>query len=104
MTLFEQDKPQKPTSSGFRFKKADLGKFNTKNADAAIRTLQKSTRIIGLTRGDFSLIDLIHSILKKTGPAHVIVATWSAGIKDIHQVKWMIDSNLVRTFRLVTDH
>ena len=59
---------------------------------------------MGLTRGKFSLIDLIHSILKKVGKADVICTTWSAGIKDAHQCAWMLDTGLINSFTLVTDH
>lgn len=88
----------------FKFKKADLGVFSTSDSDAAVRELKKGARLIGLTNGQFSLIDMIYSILKKTGPAHVVCATWSAGIKDAHQCKWMQDTNLIRSFQLLTDH
>lgn len=88
----------------FRFKQAELGTFSTKDSDVVVRGLAHGCRIMGLTRGEFSLIDLIHSILKKTGSAHIVCCTWSAGIKDVHQVKWMVDTELVRSFRLVTDH
>lgn len=54
--------------------------------------------------GQFSLIDLIHAVLQKTGPARLIVATWSAGIKDAHQVRWLADTELITDFKLLTDH
>lgn len=88
----------------FRFKQAELGVFSTKDSDAVVHGLAHGSRIMGLTRGEFSLIDLIHSILKKTGSAHVVCCTWSAGIKDVHQVRWLLDSDLIRTFKLITDH
>lgn len=59
---------------------------------------------MGLTRGKFSLIDMIYYLLKKTGPADVICCTWSAGVKDAHQVEWMLNSQLIKSFTLVTDH
>ena len=59
---------------------------------------------MGLTMGQFSLIDLIHSVLLKTGPADLYIATWSAGIKDAHQVKWLLETDLIRGVRLLTDH
>lgn len=90
-------------SKGFRFKQSELGVFNS-TADQAVEYLVKDYRLIGLTRGQFSLIDLIHSCLKKTGPAKVICCTWSAGIKDANQVRWMLNSNLLESFTLVTDH
>ena len=100
MDLFNQSKQY---SQGFRFKKSELGVFSG-SADLAISDLKKKSRILGLTRGDFSLIDLIHSILKKIGKSKVICCTWSAGIKDANQVKWLLESNLIDSFTLVTDH
>ena len=90
--------------SNFRFKKAEIGVFNTKSSDVAIAGLKKDCHIIGLTMGEFSLIDLIKSVLDKIGPSSVYIATWSAGIKDAHQVKWMVDTDLVTEIKLLTDH
>lgn len=87
----------------FRFKKAELGVFKN-TPEEAISGFGKNCRIMGLTRGQFSLIDLIHSVLKKTGSADVICTTWSAGIKDAHQIKWLLDSDLINSFSLITDH
>lgn len=74
------------------------------SADQVARLLENNKRIIGLTRGQFSLIDLIYSIIKKIGPSHIICATWSAGIKDANTVQWMLETNLIKSFTLVTDH
>lgn len=93
----------KEYSKGFRFKESELGVFSG-NSDHAIAELKKGSRIIGLTRGDFSLIDLIHSIIKKIGKSKVICCTWSAGIKDANQVRWLLNSNLIESFTLITDH
>lgn len=92
------------TAANFRFKKADIGVFQEQTADAATDGFAKGCHIIGLTMGQFSLIDMIHSILKKTGPADLYIATWSAGIKDANQVAWLLDTNLIRGVRPLTDH
>ena len=92
------------TAANFRFKKAEIGVFQEQGADAATSGFARGCHIIGLTMGQFSLIDMIHSILKKTGPADLYIATWSAGVKDATQVKWMIETSLVRGVRLLTDH
>lgn len=89
---------------GFRFKQADIGKFKTCDSDIVAEKLSNSDRVIGLTMGKFSLIDLVHSILKKTGKADVVICTWSAGIKDAHQVKWMVDTDLINNIKMVADH
>ena len=96
--------PKKAQISNFRFKTSELGYFKEKDAGQAVQNFDKNCRILGLTNGRFSLIDLIHSVLSKTGKANVVIATWSAGIKDVHQVKWMIDSNLINDFKILTDH
>jgi len=92
------------TAANFRFKKAEIGVFQQDSADAATQGFASGCHIIGLTMGQFSLIDMIHSILKKTGPADLYIATWSAGIKDAHQVQWMLDTKLITGIRLLTDH
>ena len=92
------------TQQSFRFKKADIGVFQEQGADTATSGFSKRCHIIGLTMGQFSLIDMIHSVLKKTGPADLYIATWSAGIKDATQVRWMLDTSLIRGVRLLTDH
>lgn len=91
-------------SGSFKFKKAEIGLFKDRDSDLAVSCLEKKCRILGLTNGQFSLIDLIYSVLKKVGRSRVIVATWSAGIKDVHQVKWMLDSDLISDFKILTDH
>ena len=87
----------------FNFKTADLGVFKD-SAIGVASMLQKDCRVMGLTDGAFSLIDLIHAILNKIGKSDVIVTTWSAGIKDANQVAWMKNSGLINSFLLVTDH
>jgi hypothetical protein len=90
-------------------KEADVVKpvfeyYQKESASQVARLIKKDVRLIGLTRGQFSLIDLIYSILKIVGKADVVCATWSAGIKDANTVKWMVDSDLINSFLLVTDH
>lgn len=89
--------------NNFRFKKAEIGVFSG-NAKTPVDKIIKNGRVLGLTDGKFSLIDLIYATLQKIGKANVIVCTWSAGIKDANQVKWMLDTNLIDSFTIVTDH
>jgi len=87
----------------FNFKNADLGIFKD-SANGVANMLTPNCRVMGLTDGAFSLIDLIHAVLKKIGKSDVIVTTWSAGIKDANHVSWMKNSGLINSFLLVTDH
>lgn len=87
---------------GFRFKETEIGIFN-QSSDNIAKALKHNDRVMGLTDGKFSLIDLIHSVLKEFGESHVVTTTWSAGIKDVHQVDWMLNTNLLKTFRIILD-
>jgi len=91
-------------AQSFRFKQAELGIFKTCEVQPVVDLIDKNDRIIGLTMGKFSLIDLVHGVLQKIHGGHVICATWSAGIKDANQVKWMMGTNLIQSFTLLTDH
>jgi len=91
-------------TNNFRFKVCDLGKFSTAEVAPVTNLIEANCRIHGFTMGKFSLIDLIHGILQKIGKAHVICATWSAGIKDAHQIEWLMSTNLIASFKLLTDH
>lgn len=91
-------------NNNFRFSPSEIGVFRQESPDAALEQFGHGCHIIGMTMGQFSLIDLIHSILKKTGPADLYIATWSAGIKDAHQVRWLMDTDMIRGVRLLTDH
>jgi hypothetical protein len=86
----------------FKFKEADLGVFS-KNTSELKPLLKNDCRILGLTNGRFSLIDLINEITKYTGRSHVICATWSAGIKDANQIKWLMNNDRLFSFKLITD-
>lgn len=85
-------------------KKPIFNYMENTSASQVARLVKKDCRVIGLTRGQFSLIDLIYSILQVIGKADIICTTWSAGIKDANTVKWMVDSKLINTFLLLTDH
>lgn len=85
-------------------KTAILAKYGFQNAKTAMSIFEPNCRIIGLTRGQFSLIDLISAILEKTGQADIICCTWSAGIKDAKQMSVLKNNGNIKSFKIVTDH
>lgn len=68
-----------------------------------IGQIAKGERLIGMTKGQFSLIDLIKAVLRSTGPASVTVSTWTTGIRDAAEASWLLESGQIRSFRLLTD-
>lgn len=59
--------------------------------------------ILGLTYGQFSLIDLVQATLDITGPADVTIATWSAGFYDLEAAKNFRDDGRIRSIRFIMD-
>jgi len=73
------------------------------NARAAIGELTPGVRVVGLTKGQFSLLDLICAVLEQVGPAEVMVSTWTPGKADMNSVADMLDSRRITRFRLLVD-
>lgn len=59
--------------------------------------------VIGLTHGQFSLLDLIEATLDLTGPADIDIATWSAGLYDIDAARRFQNDGRIRRIRFVMD-
>jgi hypothetical protein len=72
-------------------------------AETALGTLEPGCRVIGLTKGQFSLLDILRAVLAQTGPAHVVVSTWTTGIRDAQNARMLLDAGKILSFRLLTD-
>ena len=56
-----------------------------------------------LTMGQFSLLDLIEATLGITGPADVVIATWSVGFYDLDAARRFADDGRLRSVRFIVD-
>lgn len=59
--------------------------------------------VCGLTYGQFSLLDLVDAALEITGPADVVICTWSAGFYDVEAAERFRDSGRLRSIRFIMD-
>ncbi len=88
-------------------------------ADAAVAGLTKANEIYGLTKGQFSMLQLLQATIDRTGPVHFSLSTWTAAKWEIGKLtdlqaggkllstRWLIDftfsrrdpgaANLIRT-------
>lgn len=83
--------------------KAALRMLPVEHSDAAVEGFERHGRIVGLTKGQFSLIHLIRSILQKIGTSHLILSTWSAGVYDGAELKRLKDDGTVLSVLIITD-
>ena len=100
-TLFDMgDEPARRLlqSSASRQEVAAMG-----SASQCLGTITPGMRVVGLTKGQFSLLDIIRALLAQTGPAHLAVSTWSTGIRDADNVAWLLSTNDLLSFRLLVD-
>lgn len=75
------------------------------NVAAAIGPVEHDCEIYGLSRGQYSLIDIVEHILGYTGPADLTISTWTAAGADIdyalrltrdgrvQSVTWLVDAS-----------
>ena len=73
------------------------------NARDTIAGFEQGTDIVGLTYGQFSLLDLIEATLEVTGPADVTISTWSAGFYDVDAAVRFRDNGLLTSCRFLMD-
>jgi hypothetical protein len=79
------------------------------SAAKAIAQLERDgTELVGLTRGQFSLTDLLTAVLAKTGPAALSISTWTAASASVQSMldllqtgqitrcRWLVDTTFVR--------
>lgn len=75
----------------------------TATALDAIGRLEPGDRLVGMTKGQFSLLDLIRAVLRSTGPAHLTVSTWTTGIRDAENARLLVSRGDLLSLRLLTD-
>jgi hypothetical protein len=72
-------------------------------ADAIAGLERDGTELIGLTRGQFSLSDLIEAILDKTGPANLSISTWTAAHSSVATMLQLLQSGRITSCRWLVD-
>ena len=60
--------------------------------------------MLGITKGQFSLLELARAVIAQTGPADVILSAWTVGIRDAEMAAWLIRSGEIKSFSFLVDH
>jgi hypothetical protein len=81
----------------------DVRAAKTGNAREAIGQLGPGCEVYVLTFGQFSLIDAMVAILEQTGPADVVMSTWTAAQADLRRSRELMRSAQIRSLRLMVD-
>lgn len=73
------------------------------SATEALAGFDRGTHVFGLTKGQFSMIDIASAVLAKTGPADVSVWTWCIAEYEVAAITAFMTNGAVSGFRLVMD-
>jgi hypothetical protein len=73
------------------------------NCSEAVGPIDRETEIYGFTKGQFSVIDLLNHCLDYTGPARLVISTWTAANADVSTVLDMIERRRLTGARWLVD-
>jgi hypothetical protein len=73
------------------------------SAARCIGEIAKGGDIFGLTKGDFSMIDILRHIAKQIGPCNIDIGTWTAAAADIKQAETMLNDKNILSMRWLVD-
>lgn len=92
----------KSQGSAFR-KRKEQAVLHFGSARSALAGLGRDGHVFGVTKGQFSMIDIAAAVLEKTGPADVSVWTWCIADYEIEAIGAFLTNGDIRNFRLVMD-
>ena len=73
------------------------------SAARCIGEIVKGGDVFGLTKGDFSMIDILRHIARQIGPCRIDIGTWTAAAADIRQAEAMLQDRNITGMRWLVD-
>lgn len=73
------------------------------SAARCIGSISKGCDIFGLTKGDFSMIDILRHVAKEIGPCRIDCGTWTAAAAEIGQAFDMLKDGNILAMRFLVD-
>lgn len=73
------------------------------SARRCIGRIEKGVDIFGLTKGDFSMIDILRHVVDEIGPCNIDVGTWTAARSDIKQAFNLLNDERLQRVRFLVD-
>lgn len=73
------------------------------NARATIGTIEKGIDLHCLTKGQFSIINVIEEVLNQIGISDVIISTWTAAGAEIKKAEQFLQNKKIRTLNFIVD-
>lgn len=72
-------------------------------ASQAVGSIEPGCNIFGVNKGKFSLVDIITHVLEQTGPADVVLSTWTAANADMAFAYKLMTDGAIKSLRMIVD-
>lgn len=73
------------------------------SAARCIGAIEPGCEVFGLTKGDFSMIDILRHVAREIGPCRVDVGTWTAAAVEIREAFDMLSDGNIQSARFLVD-
>lgn len=77
--------------------------LSTESSDKLIGKIEPGIELFCLNKGQFSIINVIESILKQTGSANVIISTWTAANAEISIAEKFLENGNINKLHWIVD-
>jgi hypothetical protein len=77
--------------------------LSARSVREAVGPITPGIEVFGVSRGQFSLIDLVTHCLEATGPADVVMSTWTAAGADLGFAYQLMRDGRIRSLRFLVD-
>lgn len=84
-------------------RRARLVLARRQEAAEVLGELRAGARVVGVTKGQFSLLDLVEAVLEQVAPAYVLVSTWTPGKAEMERVLELLETGMISSFHLLVD-
>lgn len=73
------------------------------SAKKSIGKIYKGMEIFGLTKGQFSIINVIETVIEQTGPSDVVISTWTAAGDEIKKAEDFLNNGFINKLHFIVD-
>lgn len=77
--------------------------MRSESAARCIGKIEKGVDIFGLTKGDFSMIDILRHIVNEIGACDIDIGTWTAAHAEIKQAYTLFNDDRLNRVRFLVD-
>ena len=73
------------------------------SARKSIGDIYSGMEIFGLTKGQYSIINVIETVLEQTGAADVLISTWTAANAEIKKAEKFLANKMINKLHFIVD-